>query len=169
MRSVRFLDAVRHAHDRLSFGVEVDGKPDIPRILEIPFFPLVKNRNEASRLTRDRQHERNLATKGQLRALAPARITELGPRPKNILGHTFASPMAQSFWMAIFAFTGCFVGTMIISLATAPNRTDDELRGLVYSLTEKVRDDRNTPWYARPAALGGVVLTLTIGLNLIFW
>ena len=47
----------------------------------------------------------------------------------------FASSMAQNFWMAIFAFVGCFIGTVVISLATAQNRSDDELRGLVYSLT----------------------------------
>lgn len=83
--------------------------------------------------------------------------------------HTFASSMAQNFWMAICAFSSCFLGTIIISLATKPNRTDDELRGLVYSLTEKVRDHHETPWYSRPATLGIIVLTLTVVLNLIFW
>jgi SSS family solute:Na+ symporter len=83
--------------------------------------------------------------------------------------HTFVSPMAQSFWMAIFAFTGCFVGTFIISLATRPNRTDDELRGLVYSLTEKPTEVVRRPWYARPAPLGLFVLTVTLALNILFW
>lgn len=83
--------------------------------------------------------------------------------------HTFASSMAQNFWMAIFAFGGCFVGTIVISLATIPNRTDEELCGLVYSLTEKVREHRDAPWYARPATLGAIVLTLTLGLNVLFW
>ena len=83
--------------------------------------------------------------------------------------HTFVSSMAQNFWMAIFAFTGCFAGTLIISLATAPNRTEAELRGLVYSLTEKVKDPHETPWYARPATLGIIVLALTLILNVIFW
>ncbi|MBI5688963.1 MAG: sodium:solute symporter family protein [Verrucomicrobia bacterium] len=83
--------------------------------------------------------------------------------------HTFASSMAQNFWMAIFAFTGCFVSTIVISLATAPTRSDEELRGLVYSLTERIRDDDSVPWYARPAMLGGVVLILTAGLNVLFW
>ena len=82
---------------------------------------------------------------------------------------TFASSMAQSFWMAIFAFSGCFLGTLFISLATKPNRTDHELHGLVYSLTEKPRDPRGTPWYARPVMLGGLVLGATLALNLIFW
>jgi SSS family solute:Na+ symporter len=82
---------------------------------------------------------------------------------------TFASSMAQSFWMAIFAFSGCFLGTLFISLATKPNRVDDELQGLVYSLTEKPRDPRGTRWYGRPVVLGGLVLGATFVLNLIFW
>ena len=83
--------------------------------------------------------------------------------------HTFASSMAQNFWMAIVAFAACFLGTLLISLATRPNRSEDELRGLVYALTEKPQDDRSRPWYARPATLGTVVLGLTLGLNLLFW
>jgi SSS family solute:Na+ symporter len=83
--------------------------------------------------------------------------------------YTFVSSMAQNFWMAIFAFTGCFLGTLFISLATKPNRSDDELRGLVYSLTEKPKDDRAQPWYVRPAVLGAVVLGVTLGLNILFW
>jgi SSS family solute:Na+ symporter len=81
----------------------------------------------------------------------------------------FASSMAQNFWMAIFAFSGCFLGTLFISLATAPNRTDDELRGLVYSLTEKPKDAHDAPWYARPMPLGLLVLAATLCLNIIFW
>jgi SSS family solute:Na+ symporter len=83
--------------------------------------------------------------------------------------HTFVSSMAQNFWMAIFAFSGCFLGTLFISLATAPNRTDDELRGLVYSLTEKPRDAQGAAWYARPMPLGLLVLGATLVLNIIFW
>ena len=83
--------------------------------------------------------------------------------------HTFTSSMAQNFWMAIFAFVGCFVATAVISLATKPNRTEDQLRGLVYSLTPKQKDDPLTPWYSRPATLGGLVLAATLVLNLIFW
>jgi SSS family solute:Na+ symporter len=83
--------------------------------------------------------------------------------------HVFHSGMAQSFWMAIFAFVGCFVGTVGISLSTAPNRTDNELRGLVYSLTDKPRDPAGTPWYSRPVTLGVIVLAVTLVLNVIFW
>jgi len=81
---------------------------------------------------------------------------------------TFHSSMAQNFWMALFAFFGCFIATTLISLSTAPNKTDDQLRGLVYSLTEKIRD-HGTAWYKRPAILGVVVLAGAVVLNLIFW
>jgi SSS family solute:Na+ symporter len=82
--------------------------------------------------------------------------------------HTFTSSMAQNFWMAIFAFVGCFAATVVISLATKANKTDDELRGLVYSLTPKTRDE-SAAWYARPATLGALVLAGAVVLNVIFW
>ncbi|HTJ78421.1 MAG TPA: sodium:solute symporter family protein [Rariglobus sp.] len=81
----------------------------------------------------------------------------------------FRSSMAQNFWMAIFAFTGCFLGTAGISLATSANKTDDQLRGLVYSLTEKPREVPGTPWYSRPVMLGVIVLGGALVLNVIFW
>ncbi len=80
----------------------------------------------------------------------------------------FTSSMAQNFWMAIVAFVACFVATAAISLATAPNKTDDQLRGLVYSLTERIKD-HGTRWYARPATLGALVLAAALVLNVIFW
>jgi SSS family solute:Na+ symporter len=51
-------------------------------------------------------------------------------------------------------------------LFTEP-REDKELVGLVYSLTDKPKDDART-WYQRPATLGIVVLALAIALNIIF-
>ena len=83
--------------------------------------------------------------------------------------HTFASSTAQSFWMALSAFSGCFFGTTAISLATERNRTDEQLRGLVYRQSERVVEHQATPWYARPATPGIVVLMLTAGLNVTVW
>ncbi|HWB98228.1 MAG TPA: sodium:solute symporter family protein, partial [Bryobacteraceae bacterium] len=48
--------------------------------------------------------------------------------------HQFPSTMAQSFWVAILAWTTCFLVTIAVSLATRP-RPDGELVGLVYGLT----------------------------------
>ena len=81
--------------------------------------------------------------------------------------HDYASEMAQNFWTAIWAWTTCFVVTIVVSMITKP-RPDEELRGLVYSLTEKQRDE-GEPWYRRPMTLGVVVLALTLVLNIIFW
>lgn len=81
--------------------------------------------------------------------------------------NTYSSEMAQNFWTAIFAWTTCFVVTIIISLATKP-RPDNELKGLVYSLTEREREE-SVAWYQRPVVLGVVVLCLTLVLNIIFF
>ncbi len=79
----------------------------------------------------------------------------------------FPSEMAQSFWTAIFAWTACFVVTIIVSVATRA-RDGKELVGLVYSLTERPKEDR-LPWYQRPTVLGVIVLLAAIVLNIIFW
>jgi len=80
----------------------------------------------------------------------------------------FHSEMAQNFWMAIVAWTSCFVLTIIISLATARNKTDEELKGLVYSLTPKPKSE-NEPWYQQPVTVGILVLVATVVLNVLFW
>ena len=79
----------------------------------------------------------------------------------------YPSEMAQNFWTAIWAFTACFLATVIVSLATRP-RSDEELIGLVYSLT-KPPADAGGPWYMRPVPLAVVVLGLALILNLMFW
>lgn len=83
--------------------------------------------------------------------------------------HAYPSEMAQNFWTAIFAFTVCFAGTILLSLATTPRKSDDELRGLVYSLTPHMPEDPALAWYARPASLAVVVLAVTVALNVLFW
>jgi SSS family solute:Na+ symporter len=81
--------------------------------------------------------------------------------------YTFPSTMAQNFWLASFAFIVCFALTLIISLATARTKTDEELKGLVYSLTPKLKDDEPS-WFLRPATLGIILLGCCVVLNLIF-
>ena len=76
--------------------------------------------------------------------------------------------MAQNFWLAIFAFAACFLVTVFISLATRRTKTDEQLKGLVYSLTPKTVD-HNQPWYQRPPVVGTVLLIACIILNIIFW
>ena len=81
--------------------------------------------------------------------------------------HTYPSEMAQNFWTAIFAWTTCLLVTIFVSLFTEPRR-DEELTGLVYSLTP-VPQDRGLPWHKRPGPLALAVGAATIVLNVIFW
>ena len=80
----------------------------------------------------------------------------------------FTSSMAQNFWLAIVAWSFCFVITIGVSLATKRTKTDRELAGLVYSLTEKIKEE-GEPLWMRPAVVGTVVLLVAVALNIIFW
>jgi SSS family solute:Na+ symporter len=82
--------------------------------------------------------------------------------------HTYPSEMAQNFWTAIWAWTVCFVATIVISLATRRDRSDADLAGLVYSLTPRIADEEPA-WWRRPAPLGAAVLVASLALNLWFW
>jgi len=75
--------------------------------------------------------------------------------------------LAQAFWTAIFAWTACFLVTILVSVATKA-RDEKELAGLVYSLTERPKEDR-LPWYQRPAVLAVIILVGALMLNIIFW
>jgi SSS family solute:Na+ symporter len=81
--------------------------------------------------------------------------------------HLYPSEMAQNFWTAIWAWTACFSVTIVVSLLTRP-RPENELVGLVYSLTERP-SEKNVKWYLRPAILGVIVLGMTALLNFVFW
>jgi SSS family solute:Na+ symporter len=83
--------------------------------------------------------------------------------------HVYSSEMAQNFWTAIVAFGFCFVVTIVLSLLTKSNKTDEELKGLVYSLTPRIKEDKSVAWYASPATLGVIVCVVAIVLNIIFW
>jgi SSS family solute:Na+ symporter len=80
--------------------------------------------------------------------------------------HHFPSSMAQNFWIAIVAWSVCFVLTILVSLGTKP-RPEAELRGLVYGLTE-LKHDEERAWYARPVPIAIVVGLMALFLNLWF-
>jgi len=82
--------------------------------------------------------------------------------------HVYPSEMALNFWTAIVAWTSCFLSTLMISLFTKRTKTDDELRGLVYSLTPR-QSDAAMAWYKRPVTLGVLILVASTILNVIFW
>jgi SSS family solute:Na+ symporter len=79
----------------------------------------------------------------------------------------YPSEMAQNFWTAIYAWTICFVVTILVSMATRP-RAESELQGLVYSLTER-QGDAGAVWFKRPATLGVIALAAALVLNVIFF
>ena len=81
---------------------------------------------------------------------------------------TYPSEMAQNFWTAIWAFTACFFATIAISVLTRQNRSDEELKGLVYALTPRPKEE-GVPWFKRPVTLGMIVLAASVLLNLLFW
>ncbi len=82
--------------------------------------------------------------------------------------HVYQSGMAQSFVTAVWAFCVCFAVTLLISLITRRTKSDDELRGLVYSLTARIKEPE-AHFFARPAVLGSIVLGITVVLSIIFW
>ena len=81
--------------------------------------------------------------------------------------HVYPSDMAQNLWGAIWAWTTCFLATVLVSLVTH-RRPDAELAGLVYGLTPRDAGGERH-WLARPASLGAIVLGLTLVLNAMFW
>ena len=82
--------------------------------------------------------------------------------------HEYPVEMAQNFWTAIFAFTTSAVTTISLSLATKRTKTDEELVGLVYSLTPHdqvvVKE-----WYNKPVVLATIVGVICVILSIIFW
>jgi SSS family solute:Na+ symporter len=82
--------------------------------------------------------------------------------------HLYPSEMAQNFWTAIYAWTACFVLTILISSITRQKKSDEDLKGLVWALTPKAHD-HETRWWARPEGFGALVLLLVTVLNILFW
>lgn len=82
--------------------------------------------------------------------------------------HVYPSEMAQNFWTAIWAFTVCLALTIIISLATKQLRTTEQLKGLVYSLTPRLKAE-GVVWYNRPQFLAIIVLAVALVLSILFW
>ena len=80
--------------------------------------------------------------------------------------HIYPSEMAQNFWTAIVSFTVNMAVTTVVSLLTKP-RPEDELIGLVYSLTPR-RIDSHLPWYRRPIWIASGVAGMAVVLNFLF-
>jgi SSS family solute:Na+ symporter len=74
--------------------------------------------------------------------------------------------MAQNFWIAIFAWSTCFLVTAVVSMMSSP-KAESELHNLVYGLTSIPHED--VPWYKRPAPLALIVVAALVVLNVVFW
>ncbi|MEJ5263752.1 MAG: sodium:solute symporter family protein [Bacteroidales bacterium] len=82
--------------------------------------------------------------------------------------HVYPVEMAQNFWTAIFAFSTSAIVTVVLSLLTPKVKSDEELVGLVYSLTPKLKE-MDVPWYKRSSSLAILVLVLVTILTIMFW
>ncbi len=81
----------------------------------------------------------------------------------------YGSPMAGNFWRAIWAWVICFGVTIIVSLLTSRSqKSDEELEGLVWGLSEK-KEAVEPAWYKKPWVLAVAALAITLVLNIIFF
>ncbi|HXW57449.1 MAG TPA: sodium:solute symporter family protein [Candidatus Cybelea sp.] len=78
-----------------------------------------------------------------------------------------AKPLAQDMYQALWSCVTCTVVTILVTMVTKP-RPDEELRGLVYSLTEVPRE-QHTSWLGRPLVWGIVAMALLVALQIVFW
>lgn len=81
--------------------------------------------------------------------------------------HEYYSGTSQAFNIAGIAFIACFLVTALVSSFTS-RKPDEELRGLVYSLTPKQTDPAKR-WYKNPLWLGVAVLILTLIINVVLY
>ena len=79
----------------------------------------------------------------------------------------YAQGLAQDMYQALWSCVTCVVVTLVVTAFTKP-RPDEELRGLVYSLTE-VAHEKHSSILHRPAFWGGVAIVLFLILQIIFW
>ncbi len=78
-----------------------------------------------------------------------------------------AKALAQDMYQALWSFLVCVSVTVLVSLATQ-RRSDAELAGLVYGLTE-VPSVGDVPFYEKPLFWAGVVAVVFVFLNILFW
>jgi len=78
-----------------------------------------------------------------------------------------AQGLAQDMYQSLWSCVTCVVVTVLVTMVTEP-RPDSELRGLVYSLTEKAKEEHTSVLH-RPAFWGVVSLVVLAILQIIFW
>lgn len=99
---------------------------------------------------------------------APAGATTMVKGGWLAVIHTYPVEMAQNFWTAIFACASATLITVGVSLATVRKKSDEELKGLVYSLTPRISEE-HIAWYKRTKVLAAFVLAILVILSVLFW
>jgi len=78
-----------------------------------------------------------------------------------------AKGLAQDMYQSLWACVTCVVVTVLVTLVTKP-KPDEELVGLVYSLTPLAKEEHTTFWQ-RPLVWGIAALVILVILQIIFW
>jgi solute:Na+ symporter, SSS family len=78
-----------------------------------------------------------------------------------------AKDMAENMYRALWSWIVCVLVTVTVSYMSRP-KSDKELEGLVYGLTN-VPSEGHLPLYKRSLFWAGVVFTIFVLLNIIFW
>jgi SSS family solute:Na+ symporter len=78
-----------------------------------------------------------------------------------------AQPLAQAMWQSLWSSVTCIVVTIFVTFLTDP-MPDEHLRGLVYGLTEKVKDEGVTLFH-RPSFWGAVLIAAFVVAQILFW
>jgi SSS family solute:Na+ symporter len=78
-----------------------------------------------------------------------------------------ARDMAENMYRALWSWLVCVIVTIIVSLMTKP-KTDAELKGLVYGVTD-IPSEGQVPMVQRPLFWGVVVAVAFLIVNVIFW
>lgn len=78
-----------------------------------------------------------------------------------------ATGLAQDMYQALWSCVTCVVVTVLVTLVTKP-KPDQELVGLVYSLTPLAKEE-HTSLFHRPAFWGAIALIVLVILQIIFW
>src|SRR5260370_41009404 len=92
--------------------------------------------------------------------LDPRSVALFAPSPP-------AKALAQDMYQALWSCVICVTVTVLVTLVTK-SRPDEELKGLVYSLTE-VQQEGRAGLIRRPAFWAAVVLAIFLVLQIVFW
>ncbi len=95
-------------------------------------------------------------------------LMKLSPRWVSVFALSpDAKGLAQAMYQALWSCVTCVVVTVLVTLVTKP-KPDEELKGLVYSLTEVAREE-HASFLHRPLFWGIAALAILLVLQIIFW